>query len=172
MAIINRGTAGGHDPALKVYDIVLGKYSVNLGAFKTPAKALGKAATRGSGSRWICWLPRAAPARTKAHSAVSFPPTPTCWRLRKALRAITDRQGRGRGDRLGRRVEQRAGPYSLFPRPLPDVGRRWRPPPPRRSPPNSRCRLSAFACCPTTSPTKASTIRKPGWHAGLCLSRW
>lgn len=71
VAIINQGTAGGHDPALKVYDIVLGKYSVNLGAFKTPAKALGKAATRGSGSRWICWLQRAAPARTKGAQPAS-----------------------------------------------------------------------------------------------------
>lgn len=51
VAIINQGTAGGHDPALKVYDIVLGKYSVNLGAFKTPAKALGA----GSDSRQ--WQP-------------------------------------------------------------------------------------------------------------------
>ena len=46
-AIINQGTAGGHDPALKVYDIVLGKYSVNLGAFKTPHKQAGE----GSDSR-------------------------------------------------------------------------------------------------------------------------
>lgn len=51
VAIINQGTAGGHDPALKVYDIVLGKYSVNLGAFKTPKKAQGE----GSDSRQ--WQP-------------------------------------------------------------------------------------------------------------------
>lgn len=42
VAIVNQGTAGGHDPALKVYDIVLGKYSVNLGAFKTPHKLKGE----------------------------------------------------------------------------------------------------------------------------------
>ena len=35
VAIINQGTAGGHVPELHVYDIVLGKYAVNLGAFKT-----------------------------------------------------------------------------------------------------------------------------------------
>lgn len=51
VAIINQGTAGGHDPALKVYDIVLGKYSVSLGAFKTPIKAQGE----GSDSRQ--WQP-------------------------------------------------------------------------------------------------------------------
>lgn len=50
-AIINQGTAGGHDPALKVYDIVLGKYSVNLGAFKTPHKL------KGEGSDSTQWKP-------------------------------------------------------------------------------------------------------------------
>ncbi len=35
VAIINQGTAGGHDPDLHKYDIVLGKYIVNMGAFKT-----------------------------------------------------------------------------------------------------------------------------------------
>ncbi len=49
IAIINQGTAGGHDPALKVYDIVLGRYSTNIGAFKTPKKALGQ------GSNTLDW---------------------------------------------------------------------------------------------------------------------
>lgn len=35
VAIINQGTAGGHDPALHKYDIVLGKEVVNMGAYKT-----------------------------------------------------------------------------------------------------------------------------------------
>lgn len=51
VAIINQGTAGGHDPALNVYDIVVGKYSVNLGAFKTPAQAAGQ------GSHALDWKP-------------------------------------------------------------------------------------------------------------------
>ncbi|GDX07444.1 5'-methylthioadenosine/S-adenosylhomocysteine nucleosidase [Buttiauxella sp. A111] len=51
VAIINQGTAGGHDPALNVYDIVLGKYSVNLGAFKTPHKL------KGEGSDSLQWKP-------------------------------------------------------------------------------------------------------------------
>lgn len=42
IAIINQGTSGGHDPELKVYDIVLGKYTTNIGAFKTPFRELGQ----------------------------------------------------------------------------------------------------------------------------------
>ncbi|UUM27511.1 5'-methylthioadenosine/S-adenosylhomocysteine nucleosidase [Acinetobacter colistiniresistens] len=41
IAIINQGTAGGHDPDLHVFDIVLGKYTTNIGAFKTPHKPIG-----------------------------------------------------------------------------------------------------------------------------------
>ncbi|MCM3597860.1 5'-methylthioadenosine/S-adenosylhomocysteine nucleosidase [Metabacillus idriensis] len=38
IAIINQGTSGGHDPNLNVFDIVLGKRTVNLGALKTADK--------------------------------------------------------------------------------------------------------------------------------------
>ncbi|WKA60419.1 5'-methylthioadenosine/S-adenosylhomocysteine nucleosidase [Planococcus shenhongbingii] len=41
-AIINQGTSGGHDPALNVFDIVLGKRSVNIGALKTGELAKGE----------------------------------------------------------------------------------------------------------------------------------
>jgi adenosylhomocysteine nucleosidase len=51
IAIINQGTAGGHVPELHVYDIVLGKYAVNLGAFKT---AYSKS---GQGSDFTEWKP-------------------------------------------------------------------------------------------------------------------
>lgn len=37
-AIINEGTAGGHDPNLRVFDIVLGKKTVNIGSFITEIK--------------------------------------------------------------------------------------------------------------------------------------
>ncbi|RKG36188.1 5'-methylthioadenosine nucleosidase [Acinetobacter guerrae] len=40
IAIINQGTSGGHDPQLNVYDIILGKYAINIGAFKTPSKCI------------------------------------------------------------------------------------------------------------------------------------
>jgi adenosylhomocysteine nucleosidase len=50
-AIINEGTAGGHDPQLRVYDIVLGAYAVNLGSFKTGHRDLG------TGSNPLDWTP-------------------------------------------------------------------------------------------------------------------
>ncbi len=49
VAIINQGTSGGHDPQLKVYDIVLGAQTTNISAFKTPAKA------KGEGSDTLQW---------------------------------------------------------------------------------------------------------------------
>ena len=50
-AIINEGTAGGHDPHLHVYDIVLGTYAVNLGSFKTGHR------DRTKGSNPLEWSP-------------------------------------------------------------------------------------------------------------------
>jgi adenosylhomocysteine nucleosidase len=41
LAIINQGTAGGHDPSLRLYDIVLGESSVSLSAFKSPHRPAG-----------------------------------------------------------------------------------------------------------------------------------
>ncbi len=51
VAIVNQGTAGGHVPELHVYDIVLGKYAVNLGAFKTAYRKPGQ------GSDFREWIP-------------------------------------------------------------------------------------------------------------------
>ena len=50
-AVINQGTAGGHDPSLHVGDIVLGKRSLNIGNFKTPKRAAGE------GSLPLSWIP-------------------------------------------------------------------------------------------------------------------
>ncbi|MFW1922433.1 5'-methylthioadenosine/S-adenosylhomocysteine nucleosidase [Acinetobacter geminorum] len=50
IAIINQGTSGGHDPDLHVYDIVLGKYTTNIGAFRTPKQPLG------GGSNSLTWV--------------------------------------------------------------------------------------------------------------------
>lgn len=41
-AIINQGTSGGHDPDLNVFDIVLGKRTVNIGSMKTGDRAEGE----------------------------------------------------------------------------------------------------------------------------------
>lgn len=51
VAIVNQGTSGGHIPELHVYDIVLGKYSINLGAFKTAYRKSGQ------GSAFRRWKP-------------------------------------------------------------------------------------------------------------------
>ena len=40
-AVINQGTAGGHDSALKIGDIVIGEYSYDYGAFKSAYSAAG-----------------------------------------------------------------------------------------------------------------------------------
>src|SRR5262245_37047146 len=50
-AIVNQGTAGGHDPDLHVGDIVVGRFSVSLAAFKTPQRG------RGDGSVPMQWQP-------------------------------------------------------------------------------------------------------------------
>ena len=41
VAIINQGTAGGHDPALHVYDIVIGTRALNTGAFRSVFRPAG-----------------------------------------------------------------------------------------------------------------------------------
>lgn len=51
IAIINQGTAGGHEPSLKLYDIVLGTSAVSLAAFKSPYRP------RGGGSNPLEWKP-------------------------------------------------------------------------------------------------------------------
>jgi len=50
-AIINQGTAGGHDSQLKVFDIVVGESAINLGAFKTAHRKSGE------GSDSVEWVP-------------------------------------------------------------------------------------------------------------------
>ncbi len=51
VAIINQGTAGGHDTKLNVFDIVIGEAAVNLGAFKTGVRQSGQ------GSYSVEWVP-------------------------------------------------------------------------------------------------------------------
>jgi len=50
-AIINQGTAGGHDPALHTYDIVLGTKAVSIAAWRAPFRAAGR------GSNPLDWRP-------------------------------------------------------------------------------------------------------------------
>ena len=51
VAIVNQGTAGGHDPAFFVGDIVLGTSTVSLSSFKSPPLP------KGSGSNTLAWIP-------------------------------------------------------------------------------------------------------------------
>ncbi|MDX2041107.1 MAG: 5'-methylthioadenosine/S-adenosylhomocysteine nucleosidase [Acidobacteriota bacterium] len=51
VAIINQGTAGGHDTQLNVFDIVIGEAAINLGAFKTGVRKSGQ------GSDSVEWVP-------------------------------------------------------------------------------------------------------------------
>jgi adenosylhomocysteine nucleosidase len=51
IAIINQGTAGGHEPGLHLYDIVLGTRAVSIGAFKSPYRKAG------AGSNTLDWIP-------------------------------------------------------------------------------------------------------------------
>lgn len=51
VAIVNQGTAGGHDPGLRLYDIVLGTSAVSLGAFRSPYRPAG------AGSNPLEWRP-------------------------------------------------------------------------------------------------------------------
>ena len=57
IAIINQGTAGGHDPSLHLYDIVLGTSAVSIGAFRSQFRPVGR------GSNPLDWRPLDATAQ-------------------------------------------------------------------------------------------------------------
>jgi adenosylhomocysteine nucleosidase len=72
LAIVNQGTAGGHDPALHVSDIVLGTTAVNIGAFKTGLRSPG------SGSDIREWRPL-----DLLQSDGSAGQDPNAWQMRR-----------------------------------------------------------------------------------------
>jgi adenosylhomocysteine nucleosidase len=94
VAIINQGTAGGHDPDLHVYDIVLGKYSVNVGAFKTGYRGLGQ------GSDFREWRPLDLMASQGSAgqdpNALTVRRFPGDERLLAAAQSVKNRYQRGR----------------------------------------------------------------------------
>lgn len=69
LAIINQGTSGGHDPALHVADIVVGMSAVNIGAFRSPFRALGR------GSNPMDWMPLDLTAEGSAINATVHTPS-------------------------------------------------------------------------------------------------
>jgi adenosylhomocysteine nucleosidase len=68
VAIINQGTSGGHDPALHVADIVIGMSAVNIGAFRSPFRAVGR------GSDPLDWMPLDLTAEGSAINATDHTP--------------------------------------------------------------------------------------------------
>ncbi len=50
-AIVNQGTAGGHDPSLHTYDIVVGTTAISIAAWRAPFREAGK------GSNPLDWRP-------------------------------------------------------------------------------------------------------------------
>lgn len=94
LAIINQGTAGGHDPALHVSDIVLGTASINIGAFKTGTRV------KGDGSNFAEWRPldllRADGSAGQDPNAWVMRRLPGDDRLLDAARSVKDRYAQGR----------------------------------------------------------------------------
>jgi adenosylhomocysteine nucleosidase len=93
-AILNQGTAGGHDSGLHVYDIVLGTNAVSLGAFKSPYRPAG------SGSAPLEWTPLALTASEgsagndpRAHTVARFAADEA---LLAAARSVAQAYKRGR----------------------------------------------------------------------------
>ena len=119
-AIINQGTAGGHQPDLHVYDIVLGTHAVNLGSFKTGYRA------RGKGSNFAEWIPLDL-MRTEG-SAGEDPEAHTMRRFRGdegLLAAASSVRGTYRKGRVvegvigsSESVEQRDRSHPALPRPV------------------------------------------------------
>src|SRR5919202_944492 len=94
VAIINQGTAGGHEPDLHVFDIVLGTDSVNLGSFKTGYRP------RGRGSLFDEWAPldlmRSDGSAGNDPNARVMRRFHADQRLLAAARSVRDRYRRGR----------------------------------------------------------------------------
>jgi len=94
IAIINQGTAGGHEASLRVYDIVVGTHAVNLGSFKTGFRPAGQGSDLGD------WVPL---DLTRADGSAATDPNARRMRrfgadgqlLATAL-AVKDRYTRGR----------------------------------------------------------------------------
>ena len=74
LAIINQGTAGGHDAALHVSDIVLGTAAINIGSFKTGNR------DKGAGSNFADWRPL-----DLMRSDGSAGQDPNAWVMRRLL---------------------------------------------------------------------------------------
>ncbi|GHD64614.1 5'-methylthioadenosine/S-adenosylhomocysteine nucleosidase [Jeongeupia chitinilytica] len=92
-AVINQGTAGGHDPALQPNDLVLGTRVIHLGAFQSPFRDAG------AGSDTLAWRPL--DLMDQSESAEFTMPVPMSFDADPALLALA----REVGYRAGRVVD-------------------------------------------------------------------
>ena len=94
-AVINQGTAGGHDPALQVGDIVLGARVTNIGNLKTADRPAG------AGSDPFAWKPMDVMASEGSAGEDKNAERIRCYEADPALlaagRSVKDRYTRGRG---------------------------------------------------------------------------
>lgn len=88
-AIINQGTAGGHDPALHRFDIVLGQKAINFGKFKSSHRDYGQGIAPES------WVPEDVKLRLdgKEVSFNGFPGDPELLKIAQSV-ASTYQHGR------------------------------------------------------------------------------
>ena len=93
-AVINQGTAGGHDPALQVGDIVLGARVTNIGNLKTADRPAG------AGSDPFAWKPMDVMASEGSAGEDKNAERIRCYEADSALlaagRSVKDRYTRGR----------------------------------------------------------------------------
>jgi adenosylhomocysteine nucleosidase len=164
-AIINQGTAGGHQADLHVFDIVVGKTSVNLGAFRTPFRA------RGQGSSPADWRPidlvhdTSVMLQPNGPRFTAFLLTKACSRQQsvrdhyqkgRVVKASSDRATPEQRDRSHQRFHEAFGTSVEEMRPsAAQIAGAFHVP------------FQVSGSCPTTSPTTAPTTAKRWWPPDL-----
>ena len=134
-AIINAGTAGGHDPELHNGDIVIGLTAVNVGAFRTPPR------TRNAGSSSLEWTSMDLTERKGDRDSDMHEGSLTTLTGDPSLVAAAHARSTRR------------------------PSRRWRPRRPRRSRKGGEFRSSASASSPTTPRRARSSIQRRAQHS-------
>jgi adenosylhomocysteine nucleosidase len=87
-AILHQGTAGGHNRALKLWDIVLGEKTVDYSAFESPH------ADAGAGADTRAWKPKPHVVRTPDGEPTTYPFFPGDAALLAAAEKIPNPRGR------------------------------------------------------------------------------
>lgn len=180
VAIVNQGTAGGHVRQLHVYDIVLGKYSENIGAFKTAYRKSGQ------GSDFREWKPLDLMA--SEGSAGEDPNEQIMRRFKGDEQLLASAESVKHLYRKGRVVEGLIGSGETWNSELDRIqwwivssgfaqstaprSRKWKLRQRRRLPASSRFRFSVSGCCPITSPTPGSMTPKRAKLVRIMSTTW